>query len=296
MWQTLKQWHCRFGHLRSRNLEKLAQHKLVNGLNYDPSRNRVFCQPCVDGKIHKKQFPTTGGRRANKLLELIHSDACGKVKTSSLGRCHYFLTFIDDNTQHVWVYILKSNKSQVFQKFVEWKTLVENLYESKIKTLHTDNGGEYTSTEFSTYLRKEGVCHELTVPKTLQQNGVAERMNRTLVETVHSVLSGAKLPKKFWAEALNTAVYLRNRSPSRAVQEVTPIEALIKQKPDVSHFRVFGCYVMHILLSKTEKNLIRRQGSVSCWDMALRPKHKHIGFLIWKGRKFFLAEMYCLIS
>ena len=92
-------WHCRFGHLRSRNLEKLAQNKLVNGLNYDPSRNRVFCQPCVDGKIHKKQFPTTGGRRANKLLELIHSDVCGKVKTSSLGGCHYFLTSIDDNTQ-----------------------------------------------------------------------------------------------------------------------------------------------------------------------------------------------------
>ena len=169
------------------------------------------------------------------------------------------------------MYILKSNKSQVLQKFVEWKTLVENLYESKIKTLHTDNGGEYTSTEFSTYLKK--VCHELMVQKTLQQNGVAERMNRTLVETVHSMLSGAKLPKKFWAEALNTAVYLRNRSPSRAVQEVTPFEALIKQKPDVSHFRVFGCYVMHILLSKTEKNLTRRQGSVSCWDMALRPKH-----------------------
>ena len=108
----------------------------------------------------------------------------------------------------MWVHILKSNKSQVFQKFVQWKTLVENLYENKIKTLHTDNGGEYTSTKFSTYLRKEGVCHELTVPKTLQQNGVAERMNRTLVETVHSMLSGAKLPKKFWAEALNTAVYL----------------------------------------------------------------------------------------
>ena len=88
-------------------------------------KNLIFCSPCIDGKIHKKQFLTTGGKRANKQLELIHSNVCGEVKTSSLGGFHYFLTFIDDNTWYVWVYILKS-KSQVFQKFVEWKTLLEH--------------------------------------------------------------------------------------------------------------------------------------------------------------------------
>jgi len=140
-------------------------------------------------------------------------------------------TSIDGNTQYVWVCILK-RKSQVFQKFVEWKNLQENLYETKIKTLRI-RGGAYTSTDFRAYLRKEGVHHELTVPNTPQQNGI--RMNRTLVETVHSMLSGAKLPKKFWAETLNTAVYLQNHSPTRAVQRlrVPPFEALIKQKSDV---------------------------------------------------------------
>ena len=109
------------------------------------------------------------------------------------------------------MYILKS-KSQVFEKFVEWKALVETSSGRKLKILRSDNGGEYTSAEFIAYLKKEGVRHELTVPKTPQQNGVAERMNRTLVESVRSMLSDAKLPKKFWAEALSTAVYLRNRS------------------------------------------------------------------------------------
>ena len=109
------------------------------------------------------------------------------------------------------MYILKS-KSQVFEKSVEWKALVETSSGCKLKTLRSDNGGEYTSAEFTAYLKKEGVRHELTVPKTPQQNGVAERMNRTLVESVRSMLSDAKLPKKFWAEALSTAVYLRNRS------------------------------------------------------------------------------------
>ena len=96
----------------------------------------------------------------------------------------------------MWVYILKT-KDQVFQKFLEWKALVENGSGRKVKTFRTDNGREYTSTEFETYLKKEGVRHELTVAKTPQQNGVAERMNRTLVEIVRSMLSDSKLPKRF---------------------------------------------------------------------------------------------------
>ena len=123
-----------------------------------------------------------------------------------------------------WVYILK-NKSQVFEKFVEWKALAENSIGQKLKILCTDNRGEYTSAEYTMYLKKEGVCHEFTVPKTPQQNGVAEWMNRTLVEVILSLLSDAKLPKRFWAEALSTAMYHHNCSPTRAVQGKTPFEA-----------------------------------------------------------------------
>ena len=109
----------------------------------------------------------------------------------------------------MWVHILK-NKSQVFEDFVEQKALVENSTGQKLKTLYTDNGGEYRSAEFTVYLIKEETCHEFTVPMTPQQNGVAEQTNRTLVEVVRSMLSDAKLPKKFWAEALSTSVYLHN--------------------------------------------------------------------------------------
>ena len=140
----------------------------------------------------------------------------------------------------MWVYILKS-KDQVFEKFTEWKALVEKSTGWKLKTLHTDNGGEYTSAEFTMYLKKEGVRHEFTVPKTPQQNGLAERMNRTLVEAVRSMLSDAKLPKRFLAEALSTAVYLCNRSPTVAVQGKTPFEAWTKEKPDFGHLKAFGC-------------------------------------------------------
>ena len=233
-------WHRRFGHLCVRNLQKLAKEKLVHGFDYDSSQEISFCQSCVEGKLHKSQFPITGGKRAEGPLKLVHSDVCGKISTPSLGGGLYFLTFIDDHTRYVWAYILKT-KDQVFEKFIEWKALVENSSGQKLRTLRTDNGGEYTSTKFSTYLKQEGVRHEVTVPKTPQQNGVAERMNRTLVESVRSMLSDSHLPKKFWAEALATAVYLHNRSPTRAVEGKTPFEAWTKEKPDVSHLKAFGC-------------------------------------------------------
>lgn len=171
---------------------------------------------------------------------MVHSDVCGKLNTQSLGGAQYFLTFIDDKSHHVWVYFLK-HKDQVFERFQHWKALVEKSSGKKLKTLRTDNGGEYTSTKFETYLRSEGVRHELTVAKTPEQNGVAERMNRTLIESVRSMLAGAKLPQKFWAEVLSTAVYLRNRSPTTAVQGMTPVEAWTGKKPDVCHLRAFGC-------------------------------------------------------
>ena len=124
----------------------------------------------------------------------------------------------------------------------------------KLKTLRTDNRGEYKSAEFSVYLKKEGVRHEFTVPKTPQQNGVAERMNRTLVEAVRSMLSDAKLPKKFWAEALSTAVYLRNCSPTIAVQGKTLFEGWTKEKPNVGHLKAFGCLCYaHVAKDEREK-------------------------------------------
>ena len=246
-------WHRRFGHLCARNLQQLAKENMVNDFDYDSSKEINFCQACVEGKLHKKPFRTTGGKRAEEQLELVHSDVCGPMSAPSLSGGLYFLSFIDDYSRYVWIYILK-RKDQVFEKFCEWKSLVENSCGRKLKNFRTDNGGEYTSTEFTKYLKEEGVHHELTIPKTPQQNGVAERLNRTLVETVRSMLSDFKLPKRFWAEALSTAVYLRNRSPTRAVQKMTPFEAWTKEKPDVGHLKVFGslCY-SHIAKDERQK-------------------------------------------
>lgn len=146
------------------------------------------------------------------------------MNAKSLSGGEYFLKFTDDNTHDVWIYILK-HKDKLFPCFLEWKALVEKSMNQKLKALHTDNGGEYVSAEFQRHLKKEGVRRELTVLKTPEQNGVAIRMNRTLVESVRAMLADARLPHHFWAEALSTAVCLRNGSPTKAVEGMTSFEA-----------------------------------------------------------------------
>ena len=213
-------------------------------------RLQGFCETCIGGKHQRSKFPASS-THCKEPLGLVHSDVCGKMNTASLGGAVYFLTFIDDNTSYVWTYPLK-HKDEVFDCFVQWKAQVEKSSGRKLKVLRTDNGGEHTSAKFENYLKAEGVHHERTVPKTPEQNGVAERMNRTLVEMTHSMLIDSKLPHKFWAEALATAAYIRNRCPAKAIDGMTPYEAWTGAKPTVKHLRVFGCDAfVHIARDET---------------------------------------------
>ena len=223
-------WHRRYGQLSLKNLQKLAREQLVNDFDFSVTQDIQFCESCIQGKQHKAPFPVkSDSGKAKEPLDVVHSDVCGKVNSKSLSGAEYFLTFVDDKTRYIWLYVLK-RKSDVFTKFKEWKAQVELLTGRKLKAFRTDNGGEFTSCEFEEHLRREGVKHELTVPKCPQQNGIAERLNRTLVEMVRSMLLGASLPQRFWAEALSTAVYLRNCCPTKAI-DTTPYEALLGEKP-----------------------------------------------------------------
>ena len=232
-------WHRRYGHLNEHSLRKLAKERLVERFNYNTKNSIGFCETCVGGKHHRSRFETSKSH-ATEPLELVHSDVCGKMNEKSIGGAEYFLTFTDDKTRYTWVYPLKT-KDQVFDRFQEWKALVEKSSGKRVKTLRSDNGGEYTSNKFKAYLKSEGIRHECTIPKTPEQNGVAERLNRTLVESSRSMLLDSGLPQKFWAEAIATATYIRNRCPTKAVQGMTPYEAWHGKKPMVNHLRVFGC-------------------------------------------------------
>ena len=153
------------------------------------------CNYCLFGKQHKVSFKTSSERKSN-ILDLVYSDVCGPMEIESIGGNKYFVTFIDDASRKLWVYILRT-KDQVFQVFPKFHALIERETGRKLERLRTDNGGEYTSREFEEYCSNHGIRHEKTVPGTPQHNGVAERMNGTIVEKVRSMLRMSKLPKTF---------------------------------------------------------------------------------------------------
>ena len=138
------------------------------------------------------------------------------------------------------VFFLKT-KDQAFEKFVEWKLLAENQTCLKVKKLKTDNGLEFCNKEFDESCSESGIGRYKTIPYAPQQNGVVERMNRTILERVRSILNESGLPKVFWAEAVNTAVYVINRSPSSGIGDKVPEEVWSKSVPKLDHLRRFGC-------------------------------------------------------
>jgi transposase InsO family protein len=121
---------------------------------------------------------------------------------------------------------------------------VENELGRKIKTIRSDNGKEYCNKEFESFLIRYGIEHQTSTPYSPQQNGLAERMNRTLVERAKCMLFDAQLSKKFWPEAVATAAYIVNRSPTKSVNGKTPIEMWTGKKPNLSNMKIFGSEVM----------------------------------------------------
>lgn len=162
-------------------------------------------------------------RRASKALQLVHTDLCGPMENASIGGSKYFMLFVDDYSRKQSIYFLK-NKNEALETFKGYKAYVEKQTGHHIKALRSDNGHEFVNEEFGQFLRKEGIKHQLTVPYTPQQNGLAERCNRTVVERARCLLLDANLPKCFWAEACSTAVHLINRSPAKSLQGKTPYE------------------------------------------------------------------------
>ena len=161
---------------------------------------------CALGKYAKAAFP----RRKNKaksLLGFIHSDICEPMSTKALSGAEYFVTFIDDHSRKTWIYFLKT-KDEAFDRFREFKALMENTIGKKIKVLRSNNGGQYIDKDFTDFCAKEGIRREWTTPYNPEQNGVAERKNKTIVGAAKAILYEQDFPRSLWAEACNTVVYI----------------------------------------------------------------------------------------
>ena len=166
-----------------------------------------MCRGCALGKYTKLPFPTRNCRSTGK-LDLIHSDVSGRMSHVSLGGYEYYVLFIDDYSRMTWIYFLKT-KSEVFKRFQEFKALVEKQTGRKIRTLRSDNGGEYTDGGFAEFCTHEGIRLEFTVPYNPQLNGVSERKNRAIIGAAKAMIHDQGLPLFLWAKACSTVVYLQ---------------------------------------------------------------------------------------
>ena len=249
-------WHKRMGHVNYNSLGQMQKLNLVEDMaKFEP--NKEVCEVCLLGKLTRLPFPVNKAWRAQEKLQLVHTDICGPMKTSSLNGCKYFALFINDCTRFCWVTFLKQ-KSDVTNFFRKFKALAENQANSKLKSLRSDNGAEYVSQRFQKICDDAGILHQLTTVYTPQQNGVCERKNRTVLDMARCLLFEAKMPNNFWAEAVNTSVYLLNRLPTKAVKGKTPFEAWFGQKPIVSHLKVFGCLCYALVPAEKRTKLERK--------------------------------------
>ncbi|KAE8706560.1 hypothetical protein F3Y22_tig00110392pilonHSYRG00195 [Hibiscus syriacus] len=234
-------WHHKLGHMSEQGMKVLVEQTLLPGLT---KVSLPLCEHCITSKQHRLKFNTSNST-GKSVLELVHSDVW-QAPVTSLGGAKYFVSFIDDYSGRCWVHPIKK-KSDVFSTFKNFKARVELDSGNKIKCFRTDNGGEYTSEDFDDFCKKEGIKRQFTVMNTPQQNGVAERMNRTLLERTRAMLRDTVLEKSFWAEAVNTACYLVNRAPLTAIELKTPMEMWTGKPADYSNLHVFGSivYVMY---------------------------------------------------
>ncbi|GAX80212.1 hypothetical protein CEUSTIGMA_g7650.t1 [Chlamydomonas eustigma] len=208
-------------------------------LDTDQFRRKV-CSGCIAGKQQRNVAkPHPGSEPAiTEKLGLIHMDVCGPIEPTSMGGSRYIATFLDDYTNLSVVRLIKV-KSQVPEEIKSVIAELERQTGLQVKAIRSDRGGEYINQTLQDYLKKKGIVQQLTTPYSPEQNGKAERLNRTLVERVRSMLHSSQVSKNLWAEAVVTANRIRNCSPTTGHTK-TPWELFYNVKPDVSNMRIFG--------------------------------------------------------
>ncbi|KAE9107495.1 hypothetical protein PF010_g12242 [Phytophthora fragariae] len=241
-------WHARLGHISLPRMRDVV--RIVDGVPNLASQQALAgaCEGCACGKMSVTPFfhRSASQVKTQRILEVVHSDVMGPMNPKSKGGARFVVTFIDDYSRYVSVYMLKS-KAEVLKYFDNFRQLAETQTGSTLKCLRTDNGGEYVSKRFNQFCANHGIVHQTTTPYTPQQNGLAERMNRTIVERARSMLYYQQVDKCWWAEAVMTAVYITNRIPNTARGDLTPYEVFWGKKPWLDHLRVFGSRgFMHI--------------------------------------------------
>ena len=233
-------WHRRVAHANMDHLNKLVSKELVIGLPKLKFEKDLICDACQKGKQVKASFKPKNIISTTRPLQLLHMDLFGPSRTMSFGGNYYALVIVDDYSRYTWTLFL-TNKNDAFRAFKKLAKLIQNEKNLNIASIRSDHGGEFQNKFFENFCEENGIEHNFSSPRTPQQNGVVERKNRSLEEMARTMLNEANIPKYFWADAVNTACYVMNRTIIRPILAKTPYELYKGRKPNISHLHVFGC-------------------------------------------------------
>ncbi|GJZ85479.1 putative ribonuclease H-like domain-containing protein [Tanacetum coccineum] len=235
-------WHRRLRHINFKTINKLVEGNLVRGLPlklFEINQTRVACQ---NGKQHRASCKTKIVNSISQPLQMLHMDLLGPTFVKSLMKKMYCLVVTNDYSRFSWVFFLatKDETSEILKTFF---TGIENLIDLKVKVIRCDNGTEFKNNVMNQVYEIKGIKREFSIARTPQQNRVVERKNRTLIEASRTMLANSKLPRTFWAEAVNTACYVQNKVLVIKPHNKTPYELFLSRKPALSFMRPFGCPV-----------------------------------------------------
>jgi transposase InsO family protein len=236
--------HRRLGHIAVNNARKLVTSGAITGIELDPDAPDADCDACIFARATRLPVPKVRiSPPAQNFGDEIHTDVWGPSTIQTRQGRKYFITFTDDATRYTVTYLLRTKDEalEAYKSFEAWANTQQHC--NGIKVLRSDRGGEYLSEAFDKHLKQAGTARKLTVHDTPQLNGIAERLNRTLLERIRAITHTSGLPKSLWGEALRHATWLKNRTATRSLDGKTPFEALYGRPPDLSALRTWGCPV-----------------------------------------------------
>ena len=291
-------WHFRLGHPNFLYLEKMFPHLFIN-----KKSSFYQCEICQLAK-HTRHVYSSLQYKPSKPFSVIHSDIWGPSRVRNINGARWFISFIDSHTRTTWTFLMKekSETSAIFQSF---HSMISTQFQSKIQILKTDNATDYFNSIIGPYLSKHGIIHISSCVDTPQQNGIAERKNRHLLEVARSIMFSNNVPKHFWGEAILTATYLINRMPSRVLKFKTPRQVLLEVHPHILSFssdlplRVFGCSsFVHIhqqhrtkLDPKSQKCIFlgysSHQKGYKCYSPATRKVYNSMDVTFFENHPYF---------
>ncbi|GJT39695.1 putative ribonuclease H-like domain-containing protein [Tanacetum coccineum] len=223
-------------------MNTLVKGNLVRGLPSKLFENDQTCVTYQKGKQHRTSYKTKTKNSISLPLRLLHMDLFGLTFVKSLMKKMYCLVVTDDYNRFTWVFFLanKDKNSGILKSFI---TGIENLVDHKVKVIRCDNRTEFENREMNNFCEMKGILRQFSVARTPQQNEVAERRNRTLIEAVKTMLADSKLPTTFWAETVSTACYVQNKVLVVKTHNKTLYELFHDITPTLSFMRPFGCHV-----------------------------------------------------